>query len=91
MRLWHIVRNRLRSIVFRGRRESDLSEELQYHLEREKTPFAAWISMGRGGPVPALPLPVLDVYGEKDNPAVWTMRLTDHNGAVEIEKPDLEG
>ena len=35
MRLWHILRSRLRSIVFRGRRESDLSEELQLHLERE--------------------------------------------------------
>ena len=35
MRLWHILRSRLRSIVFRDRRESDLSEELQLHLERE--------------------------------------------------------
>jgi len=43
----------------------------QYHLERTPgAPFAAWISLGRGGPVPALPLPVLDVYGEKDNLAV---------------------
>jgi pimeloyl-ACP methyl ester carboxylesterase len=42
----------------------------QYHLEKEKPAFAAWISMGRSGPVPPLPLPVLDVYGEKDNPAV---------------------
>jgi predicted permease len=31
----HILRSRLRSIVFRDRRESDLSEELQLHLERE--------------------------------------------------------
>ena len=34
-RLWHILRSRLRSLVFRGSRESDLSEELQLHLERE--------------------------------------------------------
>ena len=42
----------------------------QYHLEKAKPAFAAWISMGRGGPVLPLPLPVLDVYGERDNPAV---------------------
>jgi pimeloyl-ACP methyl ester carboxylesterase len=42
----------------------------QYHLERDKPRFAAWISMGRGGSMPQLPLPVLDVYGEQDNPAV---------------------
>src|SRR5688572_6145458 len=35
MRLWHILRSRLRSIVFREGRESDLNEELQLHLERE--------------------------------------------------------
>src|SRR4029434_9050078 len=35
MRLWHILQSRLRSMVFRGRRESDLSEELQLHFERE--------------------------------------------------------
>ncbi len=35
MRTWHILRSRLRSIFFRSRRESDLSEELQIHLERE--------------------------------------------------------
>ncbi len=35
MRLLHILRSRLRSLVFRDRRESDLSEELQFHLERE--------------------------------------------------------
>lgn len=27
----------------------------------------------------------------KDNPATWTMRLTDHNSDVTIEKPDVEG
>jgi hypothetical protein len=35
VRLWHILHSRLRSIVFRDRRESDLDEELQLHLERE--------------------------------------------------------
>lgn len=43
----------------------------QYYLERTKdAPFAGWISMGRSGAIPSLPLPVLDVYGEKDFPAV---------------------
>src|SRR5262247_2657828 len=35
MRAWHILQSRLRSILFRDRRESDLSEELQIHLDRE--------------------------------------------------------
>ena len=35
MRAWHIVRSWLQSVVFRDRRESDLREELQFHLERE--------------------------------------------------------
>lgn len=35
MRLWHGLKSRLRSLVFRGRPESDLSEELQLHLQRE--------------------------------------------------------
>jgi predicted permease len=35
MRLWHILQSRLRSIVFPGRRESDLREELQDHLQRD--------------------------------------------------------
>src|SRR4030095_3630432 len=34
-RLWHILRSRLRSILFRDRRERDLSEELQLHIERD--------------------------------------------------------
>jgi predicted permease len=34
MRLY-LVRSRLRSLFFRDRREADLSEELQFHLERE--------------------------------------------------------
>jgi predicted permease len=35
VRLLHILRSRLRSVAFRDRRESDLNEELQVHLERE--------------------------------------------------------
>ena len=35
MRLRHILQSRLRSLFFRDRRESDLREELQFHLERE--------------------------------------------------------
>jgi predicted permease len=35
MRYWHILRSRLRSLLFRGGREADLRDELQLHLERE--------------------------------------------------------
>ena len=35
MRLWHILYSRLRSVFLRDRREDDLREELQFHLERE--------------------------------------------------------
>jgi predicted permease len=35
MRLWHILRTRLRSLIGRSGRESELTEELQLHLERE--------------------------------------------------------
>ena len=35
MRLWHIFHSRLRSVFFRDRREDDLREELEFHLERE--------------------------------------------------------
>ena len=35
MRLWHILQSRLRSLFFRDRLESDLREELRFHLERE--------------------------------------------------------
>jgi len=35
VRLFHILQSRLRSILFRDRRESDLDEELQLHLDRE--------------------------------------------------------
>jgi predicted permease len=35
MRIWHILHARLRSLLFRGRREADLGEELRLHIERE--------------------------------------------------------
>jgi predicted permease len=35
MRLWHILASRIRSILFRNRREDDLAEELRLHLERQ--------------------------------------------------------
>ena len=35
VRLWHILRSRLRSLLFGTRREADLREELQFHLDRE--------------------------------------------------------
>jgi hypothetical protein len=35
MRAWHVLRSRLHSLVFRNRREHDLSEELRLHLERQ--------------------------------------------------------
>jgi pimeloyl-ACP methyl ester carboxylesterase len=43
----------------------------QHYLELAKRPaFAAWVCMGRSGELRPLPLPVLDVYGERDFPAV---------------------
>jgi alpha/beta superfamily hydrolase len=51
----------------------------QYYLEKAKDiPFAAWVAMGRGGPMPKLSLPVLDVYGEKDNGAVLSSAASRH-------------
>jgi predicted permease len=35
MRWWHILQSRLRSILRGGRRESDLREELELHIERD--------------------------------------------------------
>jgi predicted permease len=35
VRLWHMLQSRLRSLLFRSRRESDLAEELQQHIDRE--------------------------------------------------------
>lgn len=44
----------------------------QHYLEKaaDAAPFAGWVSLGRSGAIPKLSLPVLDVYGEKDLPAV---------------------
>ena len=36
VRLWHILHSRLRSLFLRARRESELREELELHLEREQ-------------------------------------------------------
>jgi predicted permease len=47
MRLWHIVASRWRSVLFRNRRELDLRDELQFHLEREAERLEA------GGMAPA--------------------------------------
>jgi predicted permease len=35
VRLWHILQSRLQSVFFRDRRESDLREELAFHIERD--------------------------------------------------------
>ena len=35
MRLWHIVRTRTASLLFRRWREAELREELQQHIDRE--------------------------------------------------------
>jgi len=35
MRSWRILRTGLASLVFRGRREADLDEELRFHVDRE--------------------------------------------------------
>lgn len=48
----------------------------QYYLERAKPPpFAAWVSLGRGGELGDVRLPVLDVYAEKDSLAVLESAL----------------
>lgn len=41
----------------------------EHHLRSGATGpgFAAWVCMGRGGSIAPVALPVLDVYGEKDN------------------------
>ena len=39
----------------------------EYYLRSGGKGFAAWVCMGRGGPIAPVALPVLDVYGEKDN------------------------
>jgi predicted permease len=35
VRFWHIFSTRVQSLMFRGRREVDLRDELEFHLERE--------------------------------------------------------
>jgi pimeloyl-ACP methyl ester carboxylesterase len=42
----------------------------EYLKDAQTPPFAAYVSLGRSGPLPKLSIPVLDVYGEKDLPAV---------------------
>lgn len=42
----------------------------EYLKDAKASPFAAYVSLGRSGPLPKLAMPVLDVYGEKDFPAV---------------------
>jgi len=44
----------------------------RYLQSTKATPFAAWICMGRSGPLvaPARPIPILDVYGDRDLPPV---------------------
>ena len=39
----------------------------EYYRRSGAGAFAAWVCMGRGGPLAPVALPVLDVYGEKDN------------------------
>ncbi len=43
----------------------------QHYLETAKQPpFIAWVSMGRGGDLREVRVPVLDIHGENDLPAV---------------------
>ena len=58
MRVWHILNSRLRSLFFRDRREADLSEELQFHLERETERLQA-----SGVPPEAARLQALRLFG----------------------------
>ena len=48
MRIWHILRSRARSVLLRDRREADLTEELQFHIDRETDRLHA-----RGVPIEA--------------------------------------
>jgi len=43
MRLWHILRSRTRSLLFRRRREEELAEELRLHIEQQAD---YWIAQG---------------------------------------------
>ena len=58
MRLWHILYSRLRSVFLRDRREDDLREELQFHLERETERLEA-----SGIPLEAARLQALRLFG----------------------------
>ena len=54
MRLWHILRTRTASVLLRGRREADLREELQLHIERETERLrASGVRARRGAPAGA--------------------------------------
>ena len=35
MRVWHVLKARIRSLVRRGQREADLREELRIHVDRD--------------------------------------------------------
>ena len=43
MRLWHMLRSRIRSVLLRNGREDDLAEELRLHIERQAE---QWIAQG---------------------------------------------
>ena len=58
MRVLDILRSRMRSVVFRDRRESELTEELQLHLEREVDRLRA-----RGMSADAARLQALRMFG----------------------------
>ena len=58
MRFWHILVSRLRSVFFRARREDDLREELQFHIEREAERLEA-----TGLPPAAARLQALRLFG----------------------------
>jgi hypothetical protein len=46
MRILHIVRLRLRSLLRRGQVEQELDEELRYHLEREAEEYGVVLRAG---------------------------------------------
>src|SRR5215470_465041 len=61
MRRWHILQSRLRSLLLPTRREADLSEELQFHLERETERL-----QGAGVPASAARLGAIQRFGGVD-------------------------
>ncbi len=77
MRTWHIVASRIRSLLRRGRREDDLREELQLHLEQEAERLRA-----SGVPAEAARLEALRLFGGVE----WTKDLCrDARGIGPIE------